>query len=163
MSQDEKVRSSVDAARDTALPVLPTVNPDAPAPKPNAPASFHPAVYVAYVGSSPASQQHLLTPRRTWITLSSSTIVFNKYILDTAKFRTSQPSSPSPRRGANSARRIPHLPHNMASDLCDHHDANPRSLHNHPRFEKEGAYDGQGLPEGDRANWPLLQFELDLR
>jgi hypothetical protein len=26
--------------------------------------------------------------RRTWITLSSSTIVFNKYILDTAKFRT---------------------------------------------------------------------------
>jgi hypothetical protein len=70
MSQDEKVRSSVDAARDTALPVLPTVNPDAPAPKPNAPASFHPAVYVA-----------------TWITLSSSTIVFNKYILDTAKFQ----------------------------------------------------------------------------
>ncbi|KAF3045090.1 hypothetical protein E8E12_008431 [Didymella heteroderae] len=69
MSQDEKVRSSVDAARDTALPVLPTVNPDAPTPKPNAPASFHPAVYVA-----------------TWITLSSSTIVFNKYILDTAKF-----------------------------------------------------------------------------
>ncbi|KAJ4341376.1 hypothetical protein N0V87_001765 [Didymella glomerata] len=69
MSQDEKARSSVDAARDTALPVLPTVNPDAPTPKPNAPASFHPAVYVA-----------------TWITLSSSTIVFNKYILDTAKF-----------------------------------------------------------------------------
>ncbi|KAJ4383627.1 hypothetical protein N0V86_001682 [Didymella sp. IMI 355093] len=69
MSQDEKVRSSVDAARDTALPVLPTVNPDAPTPKPNAPASFHPAVYVA-----------------TWIALSSSTIVFNKYILDTAKF-----------------------------------------------------------------------------
>lgn len=69
MSQDEKVRSSVDAARDTALPVLPTVNPDAPTPKPTAPASFHPAVYVA-----------------TWITLSSSTIVFNKYILDTAKF-----------------------------------------------------------------------------
>ena len=49
MSQDEKVRSSVEAARDTALPVLPTVNPDAPTPKPNAPASFHPAVYVAYV------------------------------------------------------------------------------------------------------------------
>ncbi|KAF9696412.1 hypothetical protein EKO04_005542 [Ascochyta lentis] len=70
MSQEEKVRSSVDAARDTALPVLPTVNPDAPTPKPNAPASFHPAVYVA-----------------TWITLSSSTIVFNKYILDTAKFQ----------------------------------------------------------------------------
>jgi hypothetical protein len=74
MSHDEKARSSVDAARDTALPTLPTVNPDAPTPKPNAPASFHPAVYVG-----------------TWIALSSSTIVFNKYILDTAKFRTSQP------------------------------------------------------------------------
>jgi hypothetical protein len=68
MSGEEKARSSVDAARDTALPVLPTVNPDAQKSAPE-PASFHPAVYIA-----------------TWITLSSSTIVFNKYILDTAKF-----------------------------------------------------------------------------
>jgi hypothetical protein len=68
MSQDEKVRSSVDAARDTSLPVLPTVNPDAQKSAPEPP-SFHPAVYIA-----------------TWIALSSSTIVFNKYILDTAKF-----------------------------------------------------------------------------
>jgi len=67
---DEKMRSSVEASRDTALPVLPTVNPDAQKPAPEAP-SFHPAVYIA-----------------TWISLSSSTIVFNKYILDTAKFRT---------------------------------------------------------------------------
>ncbi|KAL6711724.1 hypothetical protein ACN47E_004658 [Coniothyrium glycines] len=69
MSSDEKVRSSVDAARDPAQPVLPTVNPEAlkaPAPEP---ATFHPAVYIA-----------------TWISLSGSTIVFNKYILDTAKF-----------------------------------------------------------------------------
>lgn len=62
------MRSSVDAARDPAQPVLPTVNPDAHKSAPE-PASFHPAVYIA-----------------TWITLSSSTIVFNKYILDTAKF-----------------------------------------------------------------------------
>jgi hypothetical protein len=68
MSSDEKMRSSVDAARDPAQPVLPTVNPDAVKAAPE-PASFHPAVYIA-----------------TWITLSSSTIVFNKYILDTAKF-----------------------------------------------------------------------------
>lgn len=49
MSADEKVRSSADAARDTAAPVLPTVNPEAlkaPAPEP---ATFHPAVYIAYV------------------------------------------------------------------------------------------------------------------
>jgi len=69
MSSDEKVRSSTDAARDPAQPVLPTVNPDALKSAPE-PASFHPAVYIA-----------------TWIGLSSSTIVFNKYILDTAKFQ----------------------------------------------------------------------------
>ncbi|EOA83585.1 hypothetical protein ACJQWK_00153 [Exserohilum turcicum] len=68
MSQDEKVRSSVDASRDTAQPVLPTVNPDAQKSAPES-SSFHPSVYIA-----------------TWIALSSSTIVFNKYILDTAKF-----------------------------------------------------------------------------
>ncbi|EAT82928.1 hypothetical protein HBI56_068850 [Parastagonospora nodorum] len=68
MSNEEKMRSSVDAARDPAAPVLPTVNPEAQKSAPE-PASFHPAVYIA-----------------TWITLSSSTIVFNKYILDTAKF-----------------------------------------------------------------------------
>ncbi|KAF2135016.1 TPT-domain-containing protein [Dothidotthia symphoricarpi CBS 119687] len=70
MSGEEKVRSSVDAARDPALPVLPTVNPDAVKSPAAETASFHPAVYIA-----------------TWITLSSSTIVFNKYILDTAKFQ----------------------------------------------------------------------------
>jgi len=69
MSTEEKSRSSADAARDPAKSVLPTVNPEALKSAPE-PASFHPAVYIA-----------------TWITLSSSTIVFNKYILDTAKFR----------------------------------------------------------------------------
>lgn len=48
MSADEKMRSSVDAARDPAAPVLPTVNPDAHKSAPE-PASFHPAVYIAYV------------------------------------------------------------------------------------------------------------------
>ena len=51
MSADEKVRSSVDAARDTSLPVLPTVNPEAQKSAPE-PASFHPAVYIAYVDDS---------------------------------------------------------------------------------------------------------------
>lgn len=48
MSSEEKVRSSVDAARDPAQPVLPTVNPEALKPAPE-PATFHPAVYIAYV------------------------------------------------------------------------------------------------------------------
>ncbi|KAH8726444.1 triose-phosphate transporter family-domain-containing protein [Phaeosphaeriaceae sp. PMI808] len=68
MASDEKMRSSVDATRDTSQAVLPTVNPEALKSAPE-PASFHPAVYIG-----------------VWITLSSSTIVFNKYILDTAKF-----------------------------------------------------------------------------
>lgn len=66
---DEKVRASLDAARDPAQPVLPTVNPNLKRSEPKD-ASFHPAVYIS-----------------TWIALSSSVIIFNKYILDTAKFR----------------------------------------------------------------------------
>jgi len=46
MSSDEKMRSSVDAARDPAQPVLPTVNPEA-LKQAQEPASFHPAVYIA--------------------------------------------------------------------------------------------------------------------
>jgi hypothetical protein len=66
---DEKVRSSVDAARDPAQPVLPTVNPNVEKPAPPPAAGLHPAVYIA-----------------TWIGLSSSVIVFNKWILSTKKF-----------------------------------------------------------------------------
>jgi hypothetical protein len=68
---DEKVRSSVDGARDSALPVLPTVNPNVKRSQQPESASFHPAVYIS-----------------TWIGLSSSVIIFNKYILDRANFRT---------------------------------------------------------------------------
>jgi hypothetical protein len=46
---DEKVRSSVDAARDPAMPVLPTVNPNLEKSQPAEKAAFHPAVYIAYV------------------------------------------------------------------------------------------------------------------
>ncbi|KAL5403387.1 hypothetical protein PMIN03_009915 [Paraphaeosphaeria minitans] len=65
---DEKVRASFDNARDAAKPVLPTVNPNIKRADPHSD-SLHPAVYIA-----------------TWIALSSSVIIFNKYILDTAKF-----------------------------------------------------------------------------
>ncbi|PKY08540.1 UDP-galf transporter [Aspergillus campestris IBT 28561] len=68
MSNDgEKVRTSGEVSR--AEPSLPTVNPAAEKPEPPK-ASFHPAVYVS-----------------AWITLSSSVILFNKYILDYANFR----------------------------------------------------------------------------
>ncbi|KAJ5723409.1 sugar phosphate/phosphate translocator [Penicillium malachiteum] len=67
MSSDgEKVRTSGEVVREQTLP---TVNPaaqQAEAPK----AAFHPAVYVS-----------------VWITLSSSVILFNKYLLDYANFR----------------------------------------------------------------------------
>lgn len=69
---DEKMRSSVDAARDPAQPVLPTVNPNVKRSQQPESASFHPAVYIS-----------------TWIGLSSSVIIFNKYILDRANFRMS--------------------------------------------------------------------------
>ncbi|KAJ5648182.1 sugar phosphate/phosphate translocator [Penicillium lividum] len=66
MSSDgEKVRTSGEVVRET----LPTVNPAAEkqeAPK----AALHPVVYVSI-----------------WITLSSSVILFNKYLLDYANFR----------------------------------------------------------------------------
>ncbi|KAF2273888.1 TPT-domain-containing protein [Westerdykella ornata] len=65
---DEKTRSSVEAARDTSAPVLPTVNPNLQTPqKPSD--KLHPAFYVA-----------------AWIGLSSSVIVFNKWILSSRKF-----------------------------------------------------------------------------
>ncbi|KAL2834950.1 triose-phosphate transporter family-domain-containing protein [Aspergillus cavernicola] len=67
MSSEEKVRTSGEVSRPE--PTLPTVNPAAEKSEPPK-ATFHPAVYVA-----------------TWITLSSSVILFNKHILDYANFR----------------------------------------------------------------------------
>jgi len=69
----EKERQSGEQERlgasNSSEPVLPTVNPASE--KPAAPSNdLHPAVYIA-----------------TWISLSSSIIIFNKWILDTAGFR----------------------------------------------------------------------------
>ncbi|EME42489.1 hypothetical protein DOTSEDRAFT_73355 [Dothistroma septosporum NZE10] len=66
---NEKERQSGEQPRDTQEPVLPTINPETKQPEP-AKASLHPAFYIA-----------------TWISLSSSVIIFNKWILDTAGFR----------------------------------------------------------------------------
>ncbi|KAJ5467672.1 hypothetical protein N7475_005424 [Penicillium sp. IBT 31633x] len=66
MSDGEKVRASGETPREQSLP---TVNPAAE--KTEQPSvTFHPAVYVT-----------------AWITLSSSVILFNKYLLDYANFR----------------------------------------------------------------------------
>ncbi|KAJ5918834.1 sugar phosphate/phosphate translocator [Penicillium verhagenii] len=66
MSSDgEKVRTSGEVVREQTLP---TVNPAAE--KQEAKSALHPAVYVSI-----------------WITLSSSVILFNKYLLDYANFR----------------------------------------------------------------------------
>ncbi|KXL45798.1 hypothetical protein M433DRAFT_88821, partial [Acidomyces richmondensis BFW] len=67
MSEKERVSGEQERQGPDA-PVLPTVNPGAEKAQP-AKASLHPAFYIA-----------------TWISLSSSVIIFNKWILDTAKF-----------------------------------------------------------------------------
>ncbi|MCJ1473690.1 hypothetical protein MMC13_002341 [Lambiella insularis] len=67
---EEKERFSGDIPRSEATSsILPTVNPVTEKPQ-APPAAFHPAVYVV-----------------AWITMSSSVILFNKWILDTAGFR----------------------------------------------------------------------------
>ncbi|KAI0479090.1 TPT-domain-containing protein [Xylariaceae sp. FL0804] len=66
---DEKSRTSGEVPRpEPKGPILPTTS-DATKPEPPK-ATFHPALYVA-----------------TWISLSSSVILFNKWILDTLDFR----------------------------------------------------------------------------
>lgn len=70
--ENEKERISAEVVRSDpstpVAPVLPTVNPDVEKREPPA-AKLHPSIYVII-----------------WITLSSSVILFNKWILDTAKF-----------------------------------------------------------------------------
>lgn len=66
---EEKDRASGDSPREASGAILPTVNPDVEKPQP-ASASVHPAFYVA-----------------TWIGLSSSVILFNKWILSTLNFQ----------------------------------------------------------------------------
>ncbi|KAK0705268.1 triose-phosphate transporter family-domain-containing protein [Lasiosphaeris hirsuta] len=70
MGIDEKTRASGDSPREANGPVLPTINPEVErvqAPKSN---GIHPALYVV-----------------CWISLSSSVILFNKWILSTLEFR----------------------------------------------------------------------------
>jgi hypothetical protein len=66
MGMDEKERSSGEQPREA---VLPTVNPEAEKAQPPK-SSIHPALYVT-----------------VWIALSSSVILFNKWILSTRDFR----------------------------------------------------------------------------
>ncbi|KAI9791181.1 MAG: hypothetical protein M1816_004173 [Peltula sp. TS41687] len=68
MAAEEKERLSEEIAPQDPIQMLPTVNPAVEKPAPAAPA-LHPSVYVI-----------------TWISLSSAVILFNKWILDTAKF-----------------------------------------------------------------------------
>merc|ERR1711977_481161 len=67
---EEKVRVSGEAPRTAAASILPTVNPDAEKSQAPASSGIHPAVYVA-----------------VWISLSSSVILFNKWILSTLGFK----------------------------------------------------------------------------
>ncbi|KAI0013326.1 TPT-domain-containing protein [Xylariaceae sp. FL0662B] len=67
---DEKTRTSGEVARPEAKgPILPTTNPETEKSQPPK-AAVHPAFYIV-----------------VWISLSSSVILFNKWILDTLEFR----------------------------------------------------------------------------
>lgn len=65
---EEKTRASGDQPREQSEPMLPTVNPEVEKSQPPK-ASLHPALYVT-----------------VWISLSSSVILFNKWILSTLGF-----------------------------------------------------------------------------
>ena len=87
----EKDRVSAEAVRSDpaspTAPVLPTTNPAVE--KSEAPASgLHPAVYVRYAYTAVTfTFCSLIFHCSVWIALSSSVIIFNKWILDTGKFR----------------------------------------------------------------------------
>ncbi|KAK3314987.1 triose-phosphate transporter family-domain-containing protein [Apodospora peruviana] len=68
MGVEEKDRASGESPREPTGPVLPTVNPDVEKPQPPK-STIHPALYVI-----------------VWISLSSSVILFNKWILSTLGF-----------------------------------------------------------------------------
>ncbi|EAQ86659.1 hypothetical protein CHGG_07912 [Chaetomium globosum CBS 148.51] len=68
MGVEDKTRASGDQPREQSEPVLPTVNPEVEKSQPPK-ASLHPALYVT-----------------VWISLSSSVILFNKWILSTLGF-----------------------------------------------------------------------------
>ncbi|KAM7208648.1 Triose-phosphate Transporter family domain containing protein [Naviculisporaceae sp. PSN 640] len=68
MGVEDKDRASGDLPREQNGPVLPTVNPDVPATQ-SPQSAVHPAFYVIL-----------------WISLSSSVILFNKWILSTLEF-----------------------------------------------------------------------------
>ncbi|KAK0634854.1 triose-phosphate transporter family-domain-containing protein [Bombardia bombarda] len=69
MGVEEKDRTSGESPRDQSSPVLPTVNPEVERTQPPKSSGIHPALYVI-----------------VWISLSSSVILFNKWILSTLHF-----------------------------------------------------------------------------
>ena len=117
---------------------------------------------------------------RSWITMSSSVILFNKWILDTANFRERKPSLVQ-RRSLTALQisvcrfltLLPQIqvliidrsnhPYNMASRFRHPHDPNPRANNNSSRWTQKGQNDWQSLPSSYRTNWALLQLVIDLR
>lgn len=108
----EKDRVSAEIIRSGAVspsePILPVVNPAIISEKKvDSPASsqLHPAFYVT-----------------TWIALSSSIIIFNKWILDDAGFRACTMPGDRNFGHADGSLRLPNRPHLLALELRDHDD-----------------------------------------
>ena len=116
----EKERISAEITRSEVTspnePILPTVNPAVINEKKSEPpaSGLHPAVYVV-----------------TWITLSSSVIIFNKWILDTAKFRKYWYIALC-RNMLTAGPRLSHCSNMLAFDLRDDHDPDHGTDHDAP-------------------------------
>ncbi|KAB8346204.1 hypothetical protein FH972_023249 [Carpinus fangiana] len=102
-----------------------------------------------------------------WIALSSSVILFNKWILDTAQFRKSPTIDLPPAQGPTSdtipSHRLSHLPHNMAFGLRHLHDTDHGSFHTHARLAPLCSHDWPRLPPRHCPHRYLLQLVPDLR
>lgn len=117
--------------------------------------------------------------RSTWISLSSSVIIFNKWILDTAGFRFREYSCHlllSARFYFGTAAAPPlsepkltmvattsHLPDDMALALRDHHDSAHGSVYHHARLSQEGSHDRSRLPPCHRPDRLHVLALADLR
>lgn len=148
----EKERISAEITRSGAVspsePILPVVNPAAVSEKrPDPPASnIHPAFYVT-----------------TWIALSSSIIIFNKWILDDGGFRTCLRSYGGSIVWLIMRYRLPGYPNLLASVLRYRNDPDHVKNNNASRRTQDSQDDWQDLLACNCSHRGFLQLVLDMR
>jgi hypothetical protein len=106
--------------------------------------------------NSPSYQtRRILTFRSVWIFFSGSVILFNKWVLDTAGFRTYSPTYPSI-AVPNVVQRLPNLPDDMASRLRHDNDSNPRPNNKPSRRPKDRENGRKNISTRHRPHRRLL-------